>query len=304
MNNDQRRLIDMYVNQYNQANAQIVRLYGVLDDIRYNINRIVHQTQQQQQQQQPQQPQQQQQQQQQQQPQQHRNQQSRTQQPRTQQPRNREQVLYDWQSPINPSLYITRPSTRMRNNNNNNDNLSDLLSSFLNTTVSVRPSALQIETASRLVRYGDITNPLSESCPISMDNFSIDDQVRQIRHCGHIFMPSEFDEWFQSNVRCPVCRYDIRNYTASSSVSSSVSSSTIDASNNEISYDISNNEIGDRIITSLTRRMIDSIFNPLSNLNSNDHFVFDPSNNVLMYETIIPNPNSLNQNSNQNQNPN
>jgi hypothetical protein len=192
----------------------------------------------------------------------------------------------------------------MRSNNSNNDNLSDLLSSFLNTTVSVRPSALQIETASRLVRYGDITNPLSESCPISMDSFSIDDQVRQIRHCGHIFMPSEFDEWFQSNVRCPVCRYDIRNYTASSSVSSSVSSSTIDASNNEISYDISNNEIGDRIITSLTRRMIDSIFNPLSNLNSNDHFVFDPSNNVLMYETIIPNPNSLNQNSNQNQNPN
>ena len=293
MNNDQRRLIDMYVNQYNQANAQIVRLYGVLDDIRYNINRIVHQTQQQQ----PQQPQQQQQQQPQQQ---HRNQQSRTQQPRTQQSRNREQVLYDWQSPINPNLYITRPSTRMRNNNSNNDNLSDLLSSFLNTTVSVRPSALQIETASRLIRYGDITNPLSESCPISMDNFSIDDQVRQIHHCGHIFMPSEFDEWFQSNVRCPVCRYDIRNYTSTSTSTSSSRRETTTTSETATTIDPSNNEIGDRIISSLTRRMMDSIFNPLSNLNSNDHFVFDPSNNILMYETIIPNPNSSSQNPNSN----
>ena len=37
MNNDQRQLINMYMNQYNQANAQIDRLYGVLDEIRYNI---------------------------------------------------------------------------------------------------------------------------------------------------------------------------------------------------------------------------------------------------------------------------
>ena len=291
MNNDQRRLIDMYINQYNQANAQIVRLYGVLDEIRNNINHIVQQTQQQPQQQQ----------------------EPRTQQSRTQQSRNREHVLYDWQSPINPSLYITRPSFRAYNSNSNSDNLSDLLSSFLNTTVSVRPSAEQLETASRLVRYGDITRPLSESCPISMENFSIDDQVRQIRHCGHIFMPSEFDEWFQSNVRCPVCRYDIRNYTATTrattattrattatTATSSASRATIDPSNNEISYDISNNEIGDRIINSLTTRMIDSIFNPLSN--SNDRFVFDPSNNILMYETIIPNPNSSSRN--QNSNPN
>lgn len=138
-------------------------------------------------------------------------------------------------------------------------------------------------------------------------------------------MPREFDEWFQSNVRCPVCRYDIRNYTpsstsegtdtatetstetattetTSSSSATAATRATIDPSGNEIVYDISNNEISDRIITSLTRRMIDSIFNPFSNLNSNDHFVFDPSNNVLMYETIIPNPNSSGRNQNQNQN--
>jgi len=290
MNNDQRRLINMYINQYNQANAQIDRLYGVLDEIRYNISLITQQqqprTQQQQQQQQ-----------------QHRTQQS---------TRNREHILYDWQSPINPSLYVTRPLSRMRNNNRNTNssNISDLLSSFLNSTVSVRPSAEQLETASRLVRYGDITSPLSESCPISMDNFSIDDQVRQIRHCGHIFMPSEFDEWFQSNVRCPVCRYDIRNYTPTTRATGTTGTTetsgatgatgTIDPSGNEIVYDISNNEISDRIINSLTSRMIDSIFNPLSNLNSNDRFVFDPSNNILMYETIIPNPNSSGQNPNPN----
>ena len=42
LNNDQRQLINMYINQYNQANSQIDRLYTVLNEIRFNINRIVY----------------------------------------------------------------------------------------------------------------------------------------------------------------------------------------------------------------------------------------------------------------------
>ena len=33
-----------------------------------------------------------------------------------------------------------------------------------------------------------------------------------ILYCGHLFSPNELANWFQSNVRCPICRYDIREY--------------------------------------------------------------------------------------------
>jgi hypothetical protein len=330
MNNDQRQLINMYATQYNHANAQIDRLYGVLDEIRYNIALIVDEYQEQERQQRQQ------------------NQRStRSSNSRTSTSassssaassaassataRNRNNILYDYQNPINPGLYVTRPTSRNRNMNTDFSNdISNILSSFLNSTVTVRPTALQIETASRLVRYGDIDRPISETCPISMEHFSIDDQVRQIRHCGHIFMPAEFDEWFQGNTRCPVCRYDIRNYSETSNRGSTGNAGntgsarttdnegvigstgttrssdnagvtgttgttrttiqTTDISGNQVSYDISNNEISDSLINTLSSRFVESIFNPTSN--SNDRFVFDPSNNILMYETIIRNPNS------------
>lgn len=314
MNDDQRQLINMYATQYNHANAQIDRLYGVLDEIRYNIALIIDEYQDQQRQQRQQ------------------NQRStRSSNSGTSSAsssasssaassaagRNRNNILYDYQNPINPGLYVTRPTSRNRNMNTNFSNdISNILSSFLNSTVTVRPSALQIETASRLVRYGDIDRPISDTCPISMEHFSIDDQVRQIRHCGHIFMPAEFDEWFQGNTRCPVCRYDIRNWSETSNRGSTGTTRTTDnagstgstrqatdntsstgstrqatdISGNQVSYDISNNEISDSLINTLSSRFVETIFNPTSN--SNDRFVFDPSNNILMYETIIRNPNS------------
>ena len=90
--------------------------------------------------------------------------------------------------------------------------MSSFLTNFLNSTVIVRPTTEQIQHASRIIRYGDIDNPLSETCPISLDEFNDDDQVRQLLPCGHIFHQNQFQEWFNGNVRCPVCRYDIRNY--------------------------------------------------------------------------------------------
>ena len=304
MNNDQRQLINMYMNQYNQANAQIDRLYGVLDEIRYNIALITqHPGQQPQSQSQSQ------------------SQSTRQQSTRHQQPRNLNRtntntnILYDYQNPINPSIYLNRPSTRNRSssssssssNNSFSSQMSSLLSSFLNTTVTVRASTEQLESASRLVRYGDITRPLSETCPISMDRFSIDDQVRQIHQCGHIFMPSEFDEWFQSNVRCPVCRFDIRNHTTGATGTTSstglqgatgttgltgATGANSSATNNALVRNITDSEISDNILNTLSSRLLESILYPSSNMNSNDRFMFDPSNNILMYETTIRNPNS------------
>jgi hypothetical protein len=78
--------------------------------------------------------------------------------------------------------------------------------------VQIYPTETEIANATSVVRYGDIEEPLNQSCPISLDPFHVDDQVTAIKHCGHIFKTDEIQSWFESNVRCPVCRYDIRNY--------------------------------------------------------------------------------------------
>jgi hypothetical protein len=84
-----------------------------------------------------------------------------------------------------------------------------LLQTFF-SPVAIRPSENQIQHAVRTISYSNIENPLNNSCPISLENFNRNDEVSQIIHCGHIFSREPLQHWFQSNVRCPVCRYDIR----------------------------------------------------------------------------------------------
>ena len=38
------------------------------------------------------------------------------------------------------------------------------------------------------------------------------DEVTRIRSCGHVFHTQSIRNWFSNRVRCPVCRYDIREY--------------------------------------------------------------------------------------------
>jgi hypothetical protein len=84
-----------------------------------------------------------------------------------------------------------------------------LLQSFMEP-IPVSPTPEQIEAATRRVKYGDISRPTNTTCPISLEPFADEDDVVIIRHCGHIFKPTEFETWFNSNCRCPTCRYDIR----------------------------------------------------------------------------------------------
>jgi len=62
--------------------------------------------------------------------------------------------------------------------------------------------------------------------------------VSQIIPCGHIFCEDSFDEWFQSSVRCPVCRYDKRDYrnnteneTRNTNTNTNTTTNTIDYKN-------------------------------------------------------------------------
>ena len=97
-----------------------------------------------------------------------------------------------------------------------NSAFTNLFQSFFDP-VLIYPTISQIEAATRRVLYRDIVAPINNSCPISMDNFNDNDTVSIIRECGHIFNSDELNTWFQSNCRCPVCRYDIRNYNRNTS---------------------------------------------------------------------------------------
>jgi len=94
---------------------------------------------------------------------------------------------------------------------------SEMLNMFTNffDPIVIHPTPSQIETATRRVRYCDIVSPINRSCPISLENFTDNDMVTVIRFCGHIFNTEHLNTWFQTNCRCPVCRYDIRNYNSS-----------------------------------------------------------------------------------------
>lgn len=128
-------------------------------------------------------------------------------------------------------------NSRNFNLNNNND-FSRVLQSFFDP-VEVFPTQSQIETATRRVRYCDIVSPKNTSCPISLSNFTDNDMVSVIRHCGHIFHTDELNTWFRSHCNCPVCRYDIRD--DNSNASSAFSSENQNTSNNSSSLPFSQN---------------------------------------------------------------
>ena len=76
--------------------------------------------------------------------------------------------------------------------------------------VVVRPTNDQIASALETYLYGSVDE--SHTCPITLEPIVEGEEVSRIRHCGHIFKKNAIYGWFSQNVRCPVCRFDIRDY--------------------------------------------------------------------------------------------
>ena len=76
---------------------------------------------------------------------------------------------------------------------------------FLNPVV-VRPTAEQIATATTIETVVDE----GEMCAVCQDTIATGTEARSINACDHTFHTGCIDTWFTTNVRCPVCRHDIR----------------------------------------------------------------------------------------------
>jgi hypothetical protein len=79
-----------------------------------------------------------------------------------------------------------------------------------NTSRSNGLSQRQITLATRTILY--TTDHRHTVCPITLEEFTENEQVCEIIGCNHIFKPAALMRWFERNVKCPVCRYDLRNY--------------------------------------------------------------------------------------------
>lgn len=124
--------------------------------------------------------------------------------------------------------------------------------------VIVSPSQSEIDNSVETFNYTENDRLINTNCPITMEEFAINDRVSRIRHCGHTFTEEALNNWFRLNVRCPVCRYDIREYT-NNTIDSSINTidtsanNTVNASNNiDISNSNINNDITEQITIELT----------------------------------------------------
>ena len=169
----------------------------------------------------------------------------------------------------------TDTNARRRNRSNfrfplfrNNVTFSNLTPAF--DDVIVRPSLEQINNSTEILVYNTNINLVNTRCPITMEDFSIGDSISRIRYCGHTFHEDSINSWFRSNVRCPVCRYDIRDYPNTNNASSDISSNNT-TEINENTNDPTDTEISNDIINQLTNQLTTLFTSAMENqINNND----------------------------------
>ena len=109
-------------------------------------------------------------------------------------------------TPFNIYNFLSRNNDPFSNNELMQEYFQNL---FQNVIVS--PTAEQIENATEVFPYTEGLHLINHRCPITLEEFQENDNIRRIRYCGHCFNEESIQHWFRNNVRCPVCRLDIRD---------------------------------------------------------------------------------------------
>jgi hypothetical protein len=167
-----------------------------------------------------------------------------------------------------------------------NDRLLRIFESFL-TPVTIFPTPTQVELATRIVRFSEIIEPINNSCPISLDVFNENDVVSVIRYCGHIFNTIQINAWFSANCRCPICRYDIRNYHSASHNNANANNNTLPTTSTNlpepITPDVSTNFMGnvsDALLNELINSNVSIPTSAYADDGSYNYFIYTYTNNT------------------------
>ena len=176
-----------------------------------------------------------------------------------------------------------------------------------NDPVNVVATPRQISTATTQRLYENIATPTNDRCPICLEVFQPNSEVTQINNCRHIFNRAELATWFQTNVRCPVCRFDIRDHvdppplpvTSSTSTepinntpfaqtpiadpnSDAASMSTLNSQLTSIMDTLTNQALQNMFDDNATSQILANLFN-----NNIDNLTFDPSANAFTFDTYL-----------------
>jgi hypothetical protein len=216
-------------------------------------------------------------------------------------------------------IFYNRPNTHTHSNASSREQFQNEIINLLqqySNPVPIVPTATQIENSTRTVVFSSILNPTNNTCPITLERFDSNSEVTQLLGCNHLFNPTSIQLWFQNNVRCPICRYDIRDYVVNntndtnnvSQQNGSVSASQenneeikednqdnarssrtnrirVDSSNNRIFpvnftfYDISNNLFDINSLNNITDNLISQLLNSSTTSLQSSYFI-DPSSNI------------------------
>jgi len=125
---------------------------------------------------------------------------------------------------INNTNTVPNRPTRQRQRNTNRL-IQDYVFSYIfepYTTTTTTTSAInevptneQITNSTNSIVYDPSnTEFTTHVCPITLTDFINGENLLCIRHCQHIFKETSLMNWFSRNARCPLCRYDIREYIA------------------------------------------------------------------------------------------
>jgi len=151
-----------------------------------------------------------------------------------------------------------------------------LLRSFYDN-VPVVATREQQRAATLSTTFSRIVEPLNNRCPITLERFEPNSQVMQLTRCNHIFSPTAIQSWLQNNVRCPVCRHDIRS---SRSNEETKEEETLEESKEDNSPPNVPN-----IVSSLTQDLLNQILGGSHVFDiSHNSVLFDSSSNQLIFE--------------------
>jgi len=89
--------------------------------------------------------------------------------------------------------------------------------SFINSsTTSEEDTGLtneQIENCTnRIVYQNNTTELISNTCPITMEDFREGDVLLKLTECSHAFREMDLLRWFVTHSTCPVCRHSYHNF--------------------------------------------------------------------------------------------
>jgi hypothetical protein len=176
-------------------------------------------------------------------------------------------IRYNNYSPILYSAYRRRA---LRRTNENWQRLWNGLTENFTSPIPIVPTTAQIERATSTMLYSD-TTMVHDRCPIDRTLFNPNDSVIIINHCGHTFRSQNLMTWFQSNSKCPICRFDIRNNVSDNDVSMNNVSEDDVSTNNVSENDVSMNNVS------------------MNNVSENDVSDDDGSMNNLSEDYVIEN---------------